>query len=384
MCIRDRISELFPDEYIHIGGDENNGKHWSENDSIKKFMTENNIQDNHELQAYFNKRIHTILTRYNKKMIGWDEILHEDLPTTIVIQSWRGKEALVESAKMGYRGILSNGFYIDLMQPTDFHYLNDPVLEQSDLSESEIKNILGGEATMWSEWVTPENIDSRIWPRTAAIAERLWSPREVKDVAYMYKRLDRISLLLEELDLTHISFQEKMLRRLTGGYETEALKTLIDVIEPLKEYERAENIRKYGKEFDQQSPYTRVIDAALADAREAREFRSLMDTFLESTAGDIRLADSIISKLELWQKNHIRLLPVIKRSPILFEIEPLSEKLAELSEIGISLMKMKLAGNSLAESSKKEYLEIIEKAEKPVAQTEIMIVSAVKKLLNSI
>ncbi|MCB9247460.1 MAG: family 20 glycosylhydrolase [Ignavibacteriales bacterium] len=98
-------------------------------------------------------------------MIGWDEILNDNVPNNIVIQSWRGKEALVEAAKKGYQGILSNGYYIDLMQPTVYHYLNDPIIENADLTELEKEKILGGEATMWAEWVTAENIDSRIWPQ---------------------------------------------------------------------------------------------------------------------------------------------------------------------------------------------------------------------------
>ncbi|MCK5086639.1 MAG: family 20 glycosylhydrolase, partial [Melioribacteraceae bacterium] len=88
------MSALFPDEYFHIGGDENNGKQWDANESIQNFMKENNIKDNHELQAYFNKRILKILTKHGKKMIGWDEILVPGIPKSIMIQSWRGHEAL--------------------------------------------------------------------------------------------------------------------------------------------------------------------------------------------------------------------------------------------------------------------------------------------------
>ena len=77
------MCDLFPDEYFHIGGDENNGKQWNANRAIQKFMLKNNIKDNHELQAYFNNRILKILTKHGKKMIGWDEILHENMPKNI-------------------------------------------------------------------------------------------------------------------------------------------------------------------------------------------------------------------------------------------------------------------------------------------------------------
>ena len=182
------MSELFNDEFIHIGGDENNGKQWDENPEIQKFMNENGLENNHQLQAYFNSRVAEILTRQNKRMIGWDEILDPDLPKDIVIQSWRGKEALMEAAENGYDGLLSNGYYIDLVQSTEYHYLNDPLPFGNRISNDVMRHILGGEATMWSEIVSPETVDSRIWPRTAAIAERFWSSGSIRDVNSMYTR----------------------------------------------------------------------------------------------------------------------------------------------------------------------------------------------------
>src|SRR5206468_10254110 len=134
---------------------------------------------------------------------------------------------------------LSHGYYIDLIFPASEHYLNDPLPADSGLNASEAAHILGGEATMWGEWVTPETIDSRIWPRTAAIAERLWSPREVADVEDMYRRLEAVSIQLEELGLTHEKNVDMMLRRLTRTKEIAPLKTLVSVVEPVKEYARA-------------------------------------------------------------------------------------------------------------------------------------------------
>src|SRR6266404_4705612 len=213
------MAQLFPDEYLHIGGDENEGHQWNNNARIQAFMKAKGIKDNHALQAYFNQRVSKIIQRLGKKMIGWDEILHPDLPKDTVIHSWRGPASLAEAARKGYDGILSSGFYIDLMYPASRHYKVDPVASDSTLSESELAHILGGEATMWGEWVSPETIDSRIWPRTAAIAERLWSPRDVTDVDDMYRRLEAVSLQLEELGLTHEKNVDMMLRRLTRTKE---------------------------------------------------------------------------------------------------------------------------------------------------------------------
>jgi len=131
------MSALFPNEYMHIGGDENNGKQWNSNPKIQEFMKKNNIPDNHTLQAYFNKRLLAILTKYNKKMIGWDEILHPEMPKNIIIQSWRGIKSLDEASSKGYQVMLSNGYYIDLCFSTTDHYLNDPMPVNLKLSEDQ-------------------------------------------------------------------------------------------------------------------------------------------------------------------------------------------------------------------------------------------------------
>ena len=125
------MASLFPDEYMHIGGDENNGVQWNANNQIQKFKEEKGFTDNSQLQSYFVNRVQKILSKYGKKMVGWDEILTPDIPNNIVIQSWRGTKALIQAAKQGYYGILSNGYYIDLMQPASYHYLNDPVPDSS-------------------------------------------------------------------------------------------------------------------------------------------------------------------------------------------------------------------------------------------------------------
>lgn len=371
------MSALFPDEYIHIGGDEVSGKHWDENEQIQQFMKENDIKDNHELQSYFNQRILKILDKYGKKMVGWDEILQPDSPKDIVIQSWRGKESLIHAAKNGYNVLLSNGYYIDLIQPTDFHYLNDPLTKDMGLTEEQAQYILGGEATMWGEFVTPENIDSRIWPRTAAIAERLWSPSSVKDVQDMYRRLEDVGFHLEELGLMHIKNYDMMLRRLTNNRDIEPLRTFVDVVEPLKIYQRGQ-----AREFTQQSPYTRVMDAARPDQNVAREFRQLVSEFLENDANDPERAGSIVAQFQVWAQNHDELLPIIEQSPILREIESLSEDLKAISLIGLELMSAIERGGSIPEDDAQRYAEAIKAAKQSRGQVELQVVQPVEQLLD--
>jgi len=145
------MAALFPDAYLHIGGDENEGKQWDRNPQIQTFMKEKGIKDNHALQAYFNQRVLKILQKHGKKMIGWDEILHQDLPKDAMIQSWRGPSSLADAARKGYNGILSAGYYIDLIFPASQHYVADPIPQNTTLTADEAKHVLGGEATMWGE-----------------------------------------------------------------------------------------------------------------------------------------------------------------------------------------------------------------------------------------
>lgn len=372
------MTSLFPDPYFHIGGDENTGKQWDLNEGIQNFKKSKNFKTNHELQSYFNDRILKMLTKYNKNMIGWDEILQPDMPKNIVIQSWRGKESLYEAARKGYKAILSNGFYIDLVQPTDFHYSNDPLPPGVPLTDEEKKNILGGEATMWSEFVTTENIDSRIWPRTAAIAERLWSESSVNDPSEMYKRLKVVSIQLEELGLQHERNYEMMLRRLARGRDIAALKTLVDILEPVKIYERFNQ----GVNYTSYSPLTQVADAARPDAETARNFRNLVNQYTSSPT-DSGLA--LISEyLTLWKKNHSKLIPLISFSPILKEVEPLSKDLEDLSVIGLEALSLRKKNKKVSSSWVENSLKRIEQAKKPKGKSELMIVSAIESLVKSL
>lgn len=371
------MAALFPDDFIHIGGDENNGVHWNANPEIQAFMQKNSIPDNHALQQYFNRRIADILTKYNKKMVGWDEILHPGLPKNIVIQSWRGQESLIESAQQGYQGLLSNGYYIDLIQPAEYHYLNDPIPKDSPLTAKQRKNILGGEATSWGELVTYETIDSRIWPRTAAIAERLWSPGEVRDVADMYRRLEVISIQLEELRLTHIKNYEMMLRRLCSDRNIEALKAFVDVVQPVKNYDR----HFQGVTYTSYSPYTRVVDAARPESMTAREFHLAVERYLSYFRESDRT--EIVQTLVMWKEHHHQLKPYFRQSPVLREIETMSTDLAAIAKIGLEAVNFIAGGNKGPERWVKRSLRKLEAAQEPRGQAELVIVKPIETLVQA-
>jgi len=372
------MAALFPDDYLHIGGDENEGKQWDRNPAIQAFMQKKGIKNNHELQAYFNTRLLKILQKHGKKMIGWDEILQPGLPKDIVIHSWRGTAALAEAARKGYDGILSNGYYIDLIQPASQHYVADPLPADSTLTPEEAKHVLGGEATMWGEWVTPETIDSRIWPRTAAIAERLWSPRTVNDVNDMYRRLAAISLQLEELGLTHKRNQEMMLRRLVRNDDVGPLRTLISVVEPVKEYRRYQM-----RPQTMLSPLTGAVDVATPDAEAARRFTWMVKEFLNDGPRFELYRAELGDMLAGWQTSGASLGPVIDRSPALKEIKPLAQNLSQLGATGLEAISYLKLGMPPPRGWRETSLAKVEEAAKPYGALEFVIVAGVKQLVNA-
>lgn len=367
---------LFPDAYFHIGGDENNGKQWDANERIQGFMRDHNLADNHALQSYFNQRLLDILTENGKRMMGWDEILQPDIPKNILIQSWRGTEALVKAATEGYDVILSNGYYIDLCESAEKHYVNDPLPMGVLPDKKARKHVLGGEATMWAELVSPETIDSRIWPRTCAIAERLWSPAVEKyDVADMYRRLPGQSLALEELGLRHLANREMMMRRACRGQSTHVLATLLDVVEPLKGYRRHGQKPRPTTEM----PLTSLADMAVPDALTARKFRESVDDYLKDPNDVNRFGLQIW--LETWRDNHASYLKLCENAPALREGIPLSSKLRAMSIVGLDLLKMHEKGEAAPEK-KETFGKILAEAAEPVGGSELRVVEAVRKLFH--
>ncbi|MFN2532518.1 MAG: beta-N-acetylhexosaminidase [Pyrinomonadaceae bacterium] len=372
------MASVFPDAYMHIGGDENEGKQWDRNPQIQAFMKEKKIKDNHALQAYFNQRVLKILQKHGKKMIGWEEILHPDLPKDAVIQSWRGPASLAEAAKQGYDGILSAGYYIDLMFPASQHYLADPIPQDTNLSPEEAKHILGGEATMWGEWVSPETIDSRIWPRTAAIAERLWSPRNIADVEDMYRRLSVVSRELEDLGLTHERNYAVLLRRLAGNENIESLRTLASIVEPVKEYRRYQL-----RPQTMLSPLTGMVDAARPDSAAARDFGQQVEALLSDRPrfGLHRL--EIEQRLLDWQAASRSLGPIIDQSPALQEVRPLQENLFIIADAGLQALSYLSLGQPPPPSWRNAQLAKLDEAAKPHAAVEFVVIESVRKLVSA-
>jgi hexosaminidase len=377
----EEMGKLFPDAYFHIGGDEVDGKFWDSNSKIQAFKQAHGMKTNQDLQAYYNQRLQKILAKHHKIMIGWDEILHPDLPKTIVVQSWRGQESLAAAARQGYSGILSYGYYLDLMWPAARHYAIEPMSGgAASLTPEQQKLILGGESCQWAEWVTPENVDSHIWPRNAVIAERLWSPQSVTDVNSMYTRMYAVSIQLDSLGLTHNSARDRMLLRMAGTGDIAWLQVLADVVEPVKDYHRWDDSKG---PIDFHAPLTRMIDAVYPESETAREFSTVVQQFVQSGYKDRAAAAKIRSWLTLWRDNDAKLRPLLPQSELLQENIPVSQNLAMLSAAGLQALDYLENGQPEPDLWKTQQLAVIEQASKPTAGLLLMVVMPVQQLVEA-
>jgi hypothetical protein len=370
------MASLFPDEYFHIGGDENTGKDWERNPHIRSVMHAKGMTGYMELQTWFNKRLLRIIDGLGKKMIGWDEILQPGIPNEVTIQSWRGNESFYRAVREGHQAILSYGYYIDLIQPASYHYQNDPIPDSARLTAEASRHILGGEATMWSELVTPLTVDSRIWPRTAAIAERLWSAKSVRDTDDMYRRLDIMSRRLEALGLQHLVYKQVLMRQLCNGAPVQPLETLTDVIEPLKIYERNEGDTMYTV-F---SPFTKLADLASPDQPEPRRFRREVDSFLDRPTPE--LAGKIRQRLTGWKVNDAAFRNLLAGAPALQEAAPLSGRLAELAEAGIEALDILDKRSEPDTGWIMTQREIIRRSRLQSGRCELQVVDPVQRLIE--
>jgi hexosaminidase len=489
------MGALFPDPYFHIGGDEVDFSDWDRNSSIVAFKTENKIENNHDLQAYFNQRMEQILSKHGKKMVGWDEITNPNLSKDIVVQSWRDQKTLFQAVKSGFQGILSAGFYLDHKLPASKHYEVNPeilpgavtiepdtalwdhyaldiyvgespmksamilygedenlrgvlglmenftgfedakkenkaltfsfdspvgklsvkgIMEGDSLSgefsamlmsfpfkgkkigsnnmpgtvapkvekmdplkEVEKSFILGGEAAMWSELVDANTIDSRIWPRTGAIAEKLWTPQELStDIRDMYRRLEILSNSLEQFGLRHLSYSKELTTELAAGKDDSSLQVLISVLEESKYLSRLNLEQTIDK------PLNEVADAAQAESFEALHFGWMVDEFLKDPLRRENL-EELETQVLIWKDNHEKFLLVAANNPRLEKVIQTSEELSILSEYAWNSIQLLKSEKSVSKKDKQALMDKINAIDSVHGGTVLAVEAALKNLIAS-
>jgi hexosaminidase len=374
---------IFPDPYVHLGGDENNGHQWSASPAIQAFIRAHGLKDNAGLQAYFNQRLDTFLISRGKRVVGWDEIIHPDLPRDAVIDSWRGAAALAEAARLGFSGIMAHGYYLDHCSPAAEYYLADPVPAGSHLTPAERSRIMGGEAAMWSELVGPETIDSRIWPNAAAVAERFWSPEGVRDVPDLYRRLALVSTRLSEAGVRHERNHAAMLDHLldlaTPAPERNAVATLVDLLEP-------EGYRRVQIQFwlNQGVPLTSLADAARPDSRTSREWMEAVNQYLLAGGGfDSARAQALRARLHAWREaaRIVRAMAAQREYPALVEAEVPAHGVMAAAQIAEQAIQALDRNQSLGLAWRTESLAALDRAAaENLSATRIPFLPAVRLL----
>jgi hexosaminidase len=365
------MTQLFPDPYFHIGGDEVNGRQWSQSSSIQAFATEHKLEGTRDLQVYFNQRLQKLLQKYGKIMVGWDEVLHPDLPTDTVVQSWRGQASLAEAASKGYRGILSAGYYLDHLSPASYHYGIDPLADAAQkIAPEEASRILGGEACMWAEYVNAETVDSRIWPRAAAIAERLWSPKEVADVDSMYARMEAVSRVLEWTGVEHRANYGPMLDRLAAGRPAEPVRILADACEAQGLGPRARALK-----YTSLTPLNRFVDAARPESESVRA--------LEQAARKLEIAP-LREQFTSLAGNDARFQLLAEDDALLAELRPLSQDLSALGSMGLRILTYLESSQPAPEEWLSEQSTELARMIRPRNEVVLAAVRPVKLLLDEL
>ncbi|MGR5943733.1 beta-N-acetylhexosaminidase [Enterobacter sp. C4G1] len=445
------LAAIFPDPYLHIGGDEVDDTQWKENAAIQKFMRDNKLADSHALQAYFNRKLETLLEKHHRQMVGWDEIFHPDLPKSILIQSWQGQDALGQVADKGYKGILSTGFYLDQPQSTAYHYRNEivpqglnnvDVIGDNDSPQSWVftlprlkgkpvegsftlvkgdsgwrgfidfagksrravqniewrsddqvtftvdtwmgetrpvvtvgtdtlsgyfllgnarypvsgklldevpkgiapvvpdaaqqANLLGGEAALWAENVVAPVLDIKLWPRTFAVAERLWSAQDVNDTDNMYTRLQAMdSWSTVSVGLQQHSQQQAYFTRLANNGDSLPLLILAQAVEPAQYYTR-QHLKFQAGNYHQFEPLNRFADALSAESATVRQMNKWVDR-LVSDAEDTESADALRHVFNRWQSNTSDALALSGNNYQLRAIKPVIQEVDKLASIGLRL-----------------------------------------------
>jgi len=327
------MAALFPDPYFHVGGDEVNGKQWSQSAHIQAFAKQHRFKDARHIQLYFSQRIRQILARHGKTMVGWDEILQPGLGSSAVIETWRGRASLAESVRQGYRGILSWGYYLDHLSPASFHYGIEPLAgDAAQLTPEQTRRILGGEACMWAELASAETVDSRIWPRLAAIAERLWSAPDVTDVDSMYRRLEAVSRMLEWTGIQHRSNYVPMLDRLSGNHFAPPVRVLADACEALGLGPR----RVDG--ITTETPFNRMVDAARPESESVRALQLAAAHVAADPAAAAADVTALRAQFSRWAANDRDFEPLAEANSLLEELRPISRDLSSVGLLGLRLL----------------------------------------------
>jgi hexosaminidase len=368
------MTTVFPSPYMHIGADENNGEAWKNNPQIVQFMNEKGMKDVQELQAYFVNRMHRILKKHNRTTITWEEAYNAGLPKDVVVQVWGAmggkRPSPVEIAEQGNQVLISKGFYLDYFYPAYFHYVNPNIPSTTN------PNVLGGEAALWAELVDENSFEGRAWPRTAAVAERLWSPEKVNDVNDMYRRLFILSDRLEEGGLNHRLNAERMLSALCNGQDIQSPLLVMQTLAPARGFGRLmASFTAPGPTKYQTVPLVDITDLTSTDSKQAWQFRIQVSNYLATK--DTLQKSAIIKQLTDWKEAALQIHSLIKGAPNMKEFATYASKVEQATDIGLQVLE-----KSPDENSKAAILQTLKGMKNRGDKLEILVLPEIEALVS--
>ena len=360
------MADLFPDRYFHVGGDEVTGAHWSANPSIQAFARENGLSGKVELEGYFHRRLAGLLRRRGKIVMGWEEIRVGSKDPATLVQTWRGSGSIARATAAGQPVVVSAGYYLDLLEPAVAAYRVDPedpaasgmspeeasaarknpifgprlvdeMIRNPSLTLTQAQKALirGGEAALWSELVTDEMLDQRLWPRAAAVAERLWSPADVVDPADLERRLEISQTRLRQAGLLDEVHRRAMIARLVPGDEG-TVETLLEAVAPVRNHAHNHLLRGLIN-FRPASPQTfdQLADIAAPDSFVGMRFERAVAAL---TGGDRTATARIRTDLLRWRDNETAFRTAAQKNPALTDALPVAADIADLSRQGLEAL----------------------------------------------
>ena len=308
------LADIFPDPFVHVGGDEVNPKWWSASEQVAAYMAQQGLADPAALQVHFLARVARFAAARGKRVLAWDEALHDQGPADMVVQAWRGATAQGRALAQGHDCVTSSAYYLDLFYPADLHQacpvdaaedellawedslIGDPRLGHVSAGLKWLRGwrrqaegpprarILGAEACLWSELVSEEIAPVRLWSRMPALADRFWADRKAPE--------DRDALLtaslkrLADAGILDVLGASRALLRKFGVAERQI--PAVELLEPVKWYarllgEQALAARTAGtgtvhaRPYQVATPLNRPVDALPPESFAARQFAKLLN-----------------------------------------------------------------------------------------------------------
>jgi hexosaminidase len=324
------MSSLFKDSVFHIGGDEVRSDDWMQNKNIQAFMAQHHLQDQHALQGYFNLRLEKIVQKYGKKMMGWDEVLDCKPSKSTIIQSWRSDERMQEAIQGGYATIRSNGYYLDQTYTAGQYFSRR--IHDADTSNQ----VLGLEAAMWSELVDSNNIESRLWPNAAAIAELAWNKNVSTDTLAFYERLIPFSTKLTRIGLKHEQlFNTIQTEQEVFGKDSMYFQYLSHYVAPQDGYLRHKHLKQKGL-YNEQLVLNTHADLVKPSSLAYLEFSHLVGMY-EMTQQKV-YQDSLDILFHEWIQNYEHVQMKAMKNKSLQSCVDLYHHLAQAAKYGLHIL----------------------------------------------